>query len=1168
VKKIRKGIVIVLTSLLFILNIQNTVIFNKFFNVSLNLALEGNKEHLFDPKIVLPSSIIDADGDKIDDKLSKLIYEKTKFTSDSSKALMEGEDKVKVCICVNKNPDDSLIEKLRSYGAEIETVYTDLIYAVYAYLPIEKINIIAIDNEVTFIQKEYYSNNHLDTSTVNMGVRGSSYVWDANPAIKGNPFYTIAILDTGVDSTHSDMSNFLYFRDFTTDGYPSGSTGYDYAHHGTHCASIAAGTGVADIVPDTVNETISFYFSSSDGTYVRTHWFEVKDNSNNLDTLITLNWNSSAGAAYFIIADSEENFLTPMTTYSSSPATINMGNLTAGWYQVVCAPTAGTINKDYTITIERENDYTLGSEPANSPIYAGVAPQSNIICLKVLHDTGSGTDQILLDALTWISNNGKNPAYNITTISMSLGFGGYIVPTIDSAINNLVDEGFICVASAGNDGTVTPIGSPGIAQKCITVGAVNDAFEVVFYSSNGNAEYNKPDVIAPGGTFAWSGYGGGDSGSPHNLIMAADSNYGEVFNSMSDQRANDYRGMQGTSMSCPHVAGLAQLVIDAIIQKEGNWIWSQANALRVKQLICMGTWELDAGETFDGDEDATPQNPPLNRIGKDFVEGFGMVRADAVIQSINNRTINEFTNVSYYLDRRAGIYAKEHKVLLFSIDAIVGGTYKFNLSVPSTGDFDLIIYDNNYNSSNGCPIVHNSSINVGLGIDESLTFKPTESGVYYWSIRGVQGYGICQISFSKNFHPNAPINPTPSGITGVSLNPTLSVEVSDPDGDSLDVSFYNASDDNLIGTHIGVTSGGTASISWFNLSEGTTYSWYTVAFDGTVSTNSSIWFFTTNYAPNMPTNPTPSGITGISLNPTISVDVSDPDGDSLDVSFYNASDDSLIGTHIGVASGGIASISWFNLSEGTTYSWYTVAFDGIAFTNSSIWFFTTNYAPNIPTNPTPSGITGVMLNPILSVDIVDLDEDLMNVSFYDASDDSLIATDIDILSGSSAFVTWLGLSEGTVYSWYVIIDDGLSSYKSSIWFFTVIIDTPIWEQIPTDQIIDYGNSFNYDLNATDLSGIASWWLNDTTYFDIDSEGVITNSSKVPVGIYWLEVRAYDPYDRFCRGVFQIIVESSEESPRPTSPTIRGFDTIFQIFTIFFISLILIKKTNKKHNKLN
>ncbi|MFO7967297.1 MAG: S8 family serine peptidase [Archaeoglobaceae archaeon] len=99
---------------------------------------------------------------------------------------------------------------------------------------------------------------------------------------------------------------------------------------------------------------------------------------------------------------------------------------------------------------------------------------------------------------------------------------------------------------------------------------------------------------------------------------------------------------------------------------------------------------------------------------------------------------------------------------------------------------------------------------------------------------------------------------------------------------------------------------------------------------------------TTNTAPDAPTNPSPSnGATGVSTSPELSVDVSDPDDDSMDVSFYNASDDSLIGTETGVASGSTASVTWDSLSYSTTYSWYAVADDGAATNTSSTWSFTT-----------------------------------------------------------------------------------------------------------------------------------------------------------------------------------------------------------------------------------
>ncbi len=1132
-------------------------IYNPFISIGIGDS-NDDPQNLSDPKVVRPSSIVDADDNKIDDKLSALINGKTKIEPDSPNALRDNGEKVKVSICVNKKPDDALIEKLRGYGAEIETIYDELIYAVYAILPVDKVSTVATDNEVTYIQKEYYSTAHLDTSTVNIGARGSSYVWDAIPTIKGNPHYTIAILDTGVDSTHSDMTNFLYFRDFTEDGYPSGSTGYDYNHHGSHCASIAAGTGSGDINPETVKQTYSYYFPDTIGSYYTSHIFEIKHNSGNPDTILTMTWNNSDGGSVRLGVTTMDYTLVGSYENSSLSTVINnMGKMEPGWYRAYCAANSTeALEKDYSVQIQYEYDYMLDDEPTNAPIFAGVAPQSNIVSLKVLNDTGSGTDQMLLDAFIWISNNGKNPAYNITTVSMSLGFG-VVVPVIDFAVNNLVDEGFICVTSAGNDGTVTPIGSPGTAQKCITVGSVNDAFEVVYYSSNGDNTYYKPDVIAPGGTFATSG-----SSSPYNAIIAADSNYGEKYCALADPSPNDYLSMQGTSMACPHIAGLAQLAIDAIIQTEGSWTWSQANALRVKQLICMGTWEVDAGETFNGDGDGIPQNPSLNRIGRDNVEGYGMVRADAVIQAITHPTTGNLVNEPFYLNRGSGLYANNSKVFLFSLNATLGETYDFSLDVPSTGDFDLIIYDDAYDSATGRPVVSMSSISSGLGVNESLVFSPSETGIYYWSIRAVEGDGTCQISISGfNSAPNAPTSPVPmDGSTGVSVNPTLNVDVFDPDGDTMDVSFYNASDDSLIGTDTGVSSGGTASINWLGLSSNTYYEWYAITDDGLDSTQSATWSFTTiNTAPNAPTNFVPTdGSTGVSINPSLNVEVFDPDGDTMDVSFYDASDDSLIGTDTGTSSGGTASINWFGLSNNTYYEWYAIADDGLDSTQSATWSFTTiNTAPNAPTNPIPTdGSTGVSINPSLNGDVFDPDGDTMDVSFYNASDDSLIGTDTGVLSGGTASINWLGLSEGTTYQWNLIVDDGSDSTQSTTWSFTTLEDTPIWDEQPTNQTIQYSNDFSYDLNASDISGIYKWWINDTVSFAIDSNGLITNLISLSLNVYWLEVRAYDAYGRYCSGIFKVIVDVEGDGGDKAVP---GYDIWIISGIIAIVLIILIRK---------
>ena len=108
--------------------------------------------------------------------------------------------------------------------------------------------------------------------------------------------------------------------------------------------------------------------------------------------------------------------------------------------------------------------------------------------------------------------------------------------------------------------------------------------------------------------------------------------------------------------------------------------------------------------------------------------------------------------------------------------------------------------------------------------------------------------------FQPNSAPDAPSNPSPSdGATGVSTSTTLSVDVSDPDGDSMDVSFY-WDDGTLIETVTGVSSGGTAETSALSLNEDTTYNWYAVADDGSATTQSSTWSFTTLESPSVNTD--------------------------------------------------------------------------------------------------------------------------------------------------------------------------------------------------------------------------------------------------------------------------------------------------------------------------
>ena len=184
----------------------------------------------------------------------------------------------------------------------------------------------------------------------------------------------------------------------------------------------------------------------------------------------------------------------------------------------------------------------------------------------------------------------------------------------------------------------------------------------------------------------------------------------------------------------------------------------------------------------------------------------------------------------------------------------------------------------------------------------------------------------------------------------------------------------------------------------------------------------------------------------------------------------------------------------------------------------------TNHIPVIK-NPVPiNDATEVSINPNLSIDVYDVDKNLMTVNFYDASDDSLIGTDIGVSNDETASVTWPGLSEGTSYEWYVVVSDGKDSITSPTWAFSTYSDPPIWEHTLLNQIIEFGEELRYNLNASDTSGIDNWWTNNTNQFSISVNGVLTNATILPVGEYWLEVRAYDPYDNFCKATIIIVVQ--------------------------------------------
>jgi serine protease AprX len=191
--------------------------------------------------------------------------------------------------------------------------------------------------------------------------------------------------------------------------------------------------------------------------------------------------------------------------------------------------------------------------------FVGIAPQANIVDVRVLGSLGSGRISSVIRGIEWVIAH--RTLYNIRVINLSFGARAnlsYRADPMAAAVEIAWRRGLVVVAASGNGGPARDtVVTPGIDPYAITVGATDDRGTLnrrddmlAWFSAWGSADSNaKPDLVAPGRRLVSVRVPGSalDTLFPDRVVVA--------------RNGSTYFRLTGTSMATAVVSGAAALLL-------------------------------------------------------------------------------------------------------------------------------------------------------------------------------------------------------------------------------------------------------------------------------------------------------------------------------------------------------------------------------------------------------------------------------------------------------------------------------------------------------------------------------------------------------------------------------------------------------------------------------
>ncbi|MEO2267540.1 S8 family serine peptidase [Pseudoalteromonas sp. YIC-656] len=285
--------------------------------------------------------------------------------------------------------------------------------------------------------------------------------------------------------------------------------------------------------------------------------------------------------------------------------------------------------------------------------WVGVAPDADLVIGKVLSNNGGGSMYGILNGMQWAVMSENADIVNMSLGGSATSCDGPLVDMVEA-----LSDRALFVISAGNSFTRETVGSPGCAPSALTVGAIDRDGNTASFSSRGpspDGHSAKPDIASQGVA----------------VVAAASGGRG----------ATAYRALSGTSMSAPHVAGGAAIVMQAradLSPREIKKVLTSSAVFSDKHVLEQGAGAMDINRAVSQAVIAEPNR----ELGY-----FGYGQNDAYTQS--SVTFENTTGEEITFNLKLDLIGEDGKTQL---PATVAGLGVKSITVPANGQVDVPVW--------------------------------------------------------------------------------------------------------------------------------------------------------------------------------------------------------------------------------------------------------------------------------------------------------------------------------------------------------------------------------------------------------------------------------------------------------------------------------------------